>query len=84
MAENNQLMKIRSSIERHIGDKVKLTTKDGRKSMLVRKGIIDCIYPSVFTVRLSGSSDEGDSTISFSYTDVLTKAVDIKLYRQQA
>ncbi|MCX7714851.1 MAG: Veg family protein [Clostridia bacterium] len=86
MAEKNRLMKIRSSLERHIGDKVRLTTKVGRKNVMIRNGIIEGIYPSVFIVRLSNVKKSGisESRMSFSYTDVLTKAVEIQLYRNQA
>lgn len=81
LAEKNQLIKIRNSLERHVGDKVRLTAKIGRKNILIRKGVIDSIYPSVFTVRLA--DDNKGSRISYSYIDVLTKAVEIQFYRRQ-
>lgn len=81
MAEKTQLTKIRNSLQKHVGDKVKLTAKVGRKNIMIRRGIIDSTYPSVFTIRLA--DDKKESKISYSYTDILTKAVEIQLYRQQ-
>lgn len=83
LAEKNQLMKIRNSLQRHVGDRVRLKAKVGRKNVMVRQGIIDSIYPSVFIVKVSDDSNDGENTISFSYIDVLTKAVEIQLYREQ-
>ena len=43
---------IRESLEKEIGNKVRVTTKEGRKKIVVRRGVIEKTYPSLFVVRL--------------------------------
>lgn len=84
LAEKVQLVKIRNSIKKHIGDRVRLKAKVGRKNVEIRQGVIESIYPSVFIVKLNSESTVPESRVSYSYIDVLTKAVEIQLYRKQA
>ena len=61
----NDLNKIKSGISDNIGNKVKL--------------VIENTYPSIFTVKLDEQNDVPTSRrrVSYSYTDVLTKAVEL-------
>jgi len=69
---------VRNDIQRIIGSKVRLETNKGRHKSVISKGIVSNVYPSIFTVQLSG--DKGSARkLSFSYTDVLTNAVEITL-----
>ena len=83
MIVKNDLCKVRKSLENHIGDKVKLTSKRGRKKAVIRHGIIENTYPSIFIVRLDGSSidSEGERRVSYSYTDVLTRSIELMVCR---
>lgn len=84
MIEKNDLALVKRSLQKNIGRKVRLTSKKGRKSAVVRRGTIENIYPSIFTVRLDKLSEEDTETrcVSYSYADVLTKAVEIAMYKQ--
>lgn len=75
----NDLNKIKSGISDNIGNKVKLKSKQGRKQIIVREGVIENTYPSIFTVKLDEQNDVPTSRrrVSYSYTDVLTKAVEL-------
>ena len=78
MYDRNDVFHVRSDIQRIIGSKVRLETNKGRHKSVIDRGVIANVYPSIFTVQLSdgpGSSRK----LSFSYTDVLTNAVEITL-----
>jgi len=69
---------VRRDIQRIIGSKVKLETNKGRHKSIVSKGIVANVYPSIFTIQLFEGTDPSRK-LSFSYTDVLTNAVEITL-----
>jgi len=69
---------VKRDIERTIGRRVILETNKGRHKSVVNEGVIANVYPSIFTVQLS-ERDGAARKLSFSYTDVLTNAVEITL-----
>lgn len=73
------LVRIKTGISDNVGNKVRLRSKQGRKQIIVREGVIEHTYPSIFTVKLDEQNDVPASrrTVSYSYTDVLTKAVEV-------
>lgn len=79
MYQNKDLTKIKSALTDNVGKKVKLTAKKGRKQYVTRKGVIESIYPSIFTVKLDteGEIFTNERRVSYSYADVLTRSVDI-------
>ena len=78
MIEKNDLSQIKQCIESCIGEKVQMSSNKGRKRAFVREGVIEGSYPSIFTVRVENDF-ETSRRVSFSYTDVLTKAVELVL-----
>lgn len=82
---NNELAKIKNSLENNIGNKVRLTAKKGRKKSVTRRGVIESTYPSIFIVKLDASEDVTDvgRLVSYSYTDVLTKSIELVVYRSK-
>jgi len=80
--EKGDLFKIKQSLDSIVGQKVQLTAKKGRKKSVIRHGIIESTYPSIFVVKLdssSVSSSQTDRRVSYSYTDILTKTVELVL-----
>lgn len=69
---------IRVEIEGYVGKKVRLTADKGRNRIVVKEGVLDSAYPNVFTVKVNDGYD-GNRTISYSYSDVLTSAVKLAL-----
>ncbi|AYE34714.1 Veg family protein [Clostridium septicum] len=65
---------IKKDIENHIGEKVTLKANGGRKKILVNNGVIESTYPSIFVVRLESDTQR---TVTYSYSDVLTKTVQL-------
>ena len=76
--DRNDVFHVRSDIQRIIGSKVRLETNKGRHKSVIDRGVIANVYPSIFTVQLSDGPDSSRK-LSFSYTDVLTNAVEITL-----
>ncbi|MCL2048026.1 MAG: Veg family protein [Defluviitaleaceae bacterium] len=78
MFDRTDVFHVRNDIQRNIGSKVRLETNKGRHKSVVNKGIISHVYPSIFTVQV-GDDSNPSRKLSFSYTDVLTNAVEITL-----
>ena len=53
----NELVKIKLGIADNVGNKVRLKSKQGRKQIVVRDGVIESTYPSIFTVKLDIQND---------------------------
>lgn len=70
-----RLEKIRGDLESLIGKPVKVRANQGRRRTVERIGTIEETYPSVFVVRLG--ADHHHRRVSFTYTDVLTEAVEV-------
>ncbi|GIW48718.1 MAG: hypothetical protein JG776_1682 [Caloramator sp.] len=67
---------IKKNIDEHVGEKVLLKANNGRKKVLVKEGILEQTYPNIFVVRVE-ASDNTSRVISYSYSDILTKNVQI-------
>ena len=65
---------IKKDIERHLGEKVTLKANGGRKKILVNYGVLESVYPSIFVIRLESDTQR---TVTYSYSDVLTKTVQL-------
>lgn len=76
--ERSDVLHVRNDIQKIIGSKVTLETNKGRHKSIVSQGIVTNVYPSIFTIQLSEGPDLSRK-MSFSYTDVLTNAVEITL-----
>lgn len=81
MIEKNDFFRVKRNLENNIGKKVRVTSKKGRKKSVVRQGIIERTYPSVFTVKIENENEnEMIRRVSYSYTDLLTKTVELVVY----
>ncbi|AUS98468.1 Veg protein [Clostridium thermosuccinogenes] len=76
MIEKCDLFQIKKDIETCIGEKVQLKANKGRKKAVIREGIIENSYPSIFIVKFENEY-ETTRRVSYSYTDILTKAVEV-------
>lgn len=75
----SDIRKVRLSVDKNIGSKVKIRANRGRHKIDVTEGVISKTYPSIFLVEVENKIDATTQTISFSYTDVLTKDVQMQL-----
>ena len=78
MFERSDVLHVRNDIQKIIGSKVRLETNKGRHKSVVNRGVVSNVYPSIFTIQLSEGTGPSRK-LSFSYTDVLTNAVEITL-----
>lgn len=79
MIAKEDISRVKGLLSENLGQKIKISAKKGRKRIVVRHGIILNTYSSIFTVSLESASEfaEGMRTVSFSYSDILTKAISI-------
>ncbi len=75
MTGKDVLREIRSQLEPHVGEKIKLKANRGRRKTYEKEGVLESIYPSIFVVRV----DEPHyfQRLSFTYADVLTETVEL-------
>lgn len=74
MGKVNILDSIKMDIESHVGERVTLKANGGRRKTLINNGVIEKTYPSIFVIRLENDIQR---TVTYSYSDVLTKTVQI-------
>ena len=80
MNEKGSLSHIKKHMETCIGEKVQLIANGGRKKSTVKEGILENTYSNIFVVKFN-DENEVARRVTYSYTDVLTKAVELVVYR---
>jgi len=75
----DKVARVRMDISRFIGSKVKLEANKGRSKAVITEGILENTYPSIFTIQLD-NEEETKRTVSFSYTEILTRAVELTVF----
>lgn len=79
MMKQTDVNKVRRAVVSHLGSKVKIRANKGRHKIDITEGIISETYPSIFLVKVQDELEETFQMMSFSYTDVLTKDVQLTL-----
>ncbi|MCL2322154.1 MAG: hypothetical protein FWC47_08630 [Oscillospiraceae bacterium] len=74
MKDHSVLATIKQDIANHLGQKVTLKANAGRRKIVVNEGILENVYSSIFVVRLV---DDNKTAVTYSYSDVLTKTVQL-------
>ena len=64
---------IKKDLQAHIGSQIQVVVQIGSK----RKGILTQTYPAVFVVDLD-PEENAFERVSYSYSDILTKTVEIE------
>ena len=78
--EQAQISKVRASVHRQRGNRGKIQLDRGRNKVDIQEGVIQGAYPSVFTVLVDDEREENPpQLLSFSYTDIITKDIRMKL-----
>ena len=73
------IRKVKSSVDKNVGNRVKIRANRGRHKIDEAEGVISETYPSIFLIEVFNKADDTTQKISFSYTDVLTKDVQMQL-----
>lgn len=78
--EQGEFIRVRESIKEQCGSEVVIRLDRGRNKVDIEHGVIKAAYPSVFTVLIDPENENRPSQLlSFSYTDVITKDIRMKL-----
>ena len=77
--EQKDFDKVRASVQQQCGSHVMIQLDKGRNKIDIQKGVIQEAYPSVFTILVEDESDGPSQLLSFSYTDIITTEIRMKL-----
>jgi len=80
--KQNDVNNVRNAVLNQVGKKVKIRINRGRHKVDVSEGIISETYPSIFLIKIQDTKDMSTRTVSYSYTDILTKDVELFLCSQ--
>ena len=76
---NASLGSVRRAVAKNGGSRVTVKSNLGRHKYDVTEGIITETYPCIFLVEIKNEAEDSYQTVSYSYTDVITKDVQLKL-----
>lgn len=80
MIEKGDLFQIKKDIDTCVGHRVQLKANKGRRKSFIKEGILEKSYPSIFVVKFENDY-ETTRRVSYSYTDILTKTVELTVYK---
>ena len=75
MSSHNEIDFIKSEIKSHVGETISLRDLGGRKKILIKDGVLEKAYSSIFTVKVYGDIER---RLTYSYSDVLSNTVEIQ------
>ena len=75
----NSVNNVRNAVANQMGKKVKVRINRSRHKVDVSEGIISETYPNIFMIKIQESGDTPVRLVSYSYTDILTKDVELIL-----
>ncbi len=80
MHDESEISKVRASVHQRCGNKVVVQLDRGRNRVDIQSGVIQKAYPSVFTILMdSADEDTPPQLMSFSYSDIITRDIRMKL-----
>lgn len=79
MIARDEIFQVRQQINEHIGSRVRIRAQKGRKRVVIKEGVLENTYPSIFVVKVENQEQQTFRTVSYSYTDLLTHNVELSL-----
>ncbi|BCN28807.1 Veg family protein [Anaeromicropila herbilytica] len=79
MMKQTDVNRVRKAVVSHVGSKVKIRANKGRHKIDITEGVISETYPSIFLVKVEDEIENTFQMVSYSYTDVLTRDVQLTL-----
>ena len=76
MFYKEDITNLKTNIHDKIGQKIRIKGTTGRSKFFTKEATIEGTYPSLFIVKYE---DEGRN-VTYSYTDVLTKTVEVDVF----
>lgn len=77
--EHEDFDQVRASVREQCGKRVVIQLDKGRNKIDIQQGVLVDAYPSVFTIKIDEVEDKPSQLLSFSYTDIITKEIRMKL-----
>lgn len=78
--EQADFNKVRQAVKEQCGKEVVIRLDRGRNKVDIEHGVIQNAYPSVFTILIDAQDErKPNQLLSFSYTDIITKDIRMKL-----
>ena len=75
----SDILNIKADIGEKIGQKIIVKGSLGRSKSFEKEATIEKTYPNIFIVKY----EENNRTVSFNYTDVLTRTVELDVFDGQ-
>lgn len=72
----NDITTLKSNIGEMIGQKIIVKGSLGRNKPFEKEATVESAYSNIFIVKY----DEGERNVSYTYTDVLTRNVEVQVY----
>ena len=79
MKQPGNMCMVYNTIAANVGKRVKVKSNLGRNRYDIAEGVITKIYPSIFIIELDKDMPEASKRISYTYSDVLTKEIELVL-----
>ena len=79
MIAKEDIIKVKRRMDECVGSRVKIRMNKGRRKIVVREGIIEKTYPSIFLIKVENEFQDSSRLVSYSYTDILTHTVELSL-----
>lgn len=73
------LADIKKALDAQVGKRLQLKANGGRKKTVECEGVLSETYHAVFVIELN-QEDNACKRVSYSYTDILTEAVEITFF----
>lgn len=69
---------LKNQVQNNIGKKVVIKADKGRNKIITKTGIIENVFPSLFTIKIINEFDQ-ERTVSYTYSDLLTSTVELQI-----
>ncbi|PKM94813.1 MAG: Veg protein [Firmicutes bacterium HGW-Firmicutes-1] len=80
MIAKEEISLVRKQVDKYIGSKVLIKANKGRKRVVIKEGVLQSTYPSIFIVKVQNEYQDTYRTVSYSYTDIITNNVELTLF----
>ncbi|MCT4596709.1 MAG: Veg family protein [Vallitalea sp.] len=82
MIAKEDITEVRRRVDTYVGSKVLVKANKGRKRIVIKQGVLESTYPSIFVVKVQNELQNTYRTVSYSYTDILTNNVELSLCQE--
>ena len=76
----SDISNLKTDILEKVGQKIIVKGSLGRSRTFAKEATIEKAYPNIFVVRY----EENNSNVTYSYTDILTRTVEVDVYDGEA